>query len=238
MFKPALLVSAFLLAACNSGGPTYITADSAPQARLHVSASGYADVAPDRAIVSAGVVQQGKSAREAMIGNASLMTAVFDELEKAGIPKKNITTSQLSLQPQYDYRDRRKPTIKGYEARNTVTVKSDDIDQVGPMLDALVNAGVNNINQVQFTVKDPKAAKDQARTDAIREAKAKAESMADAAGVKLGPLLAINEAAGLTGPQPVMMKAARLESATVSTPISAGEQTLSVSVNLSYAIQE
>jgi len=145
--------------------------------------------------------------------------------------------SQLSLQPQYDYRDRRKPTITGYEARNTVTVKSDDIDQVGPMLDALVRAGVNNINQVQFTVKDPKAALEKARMDAIREAKAKAQAMADAADVKLGPLMSLNESSG-GNVQPVMMRAARMESDMISTPISAGDQTLSVRVNMSYGIAE
>jgi len=232
-----LLSSALLLMGCNSGGPTYITSNSVQQPSISVSATGTSNVAPDRAIVTAGVVQQGKTARDAMIGNASLMTAVFDELEAAKIPKKNITTSQLSLQPQYDYRDRRKPTITGYEARNTVTVKSDDIEQVGPMLDALVRAGVNNINQVQFTIKDPKSARDDAREAAIVEAKAKAESMASAAGVKLGTLLSINEGGGAR-PQPIMMQAARAEFESVATPISAGEQTLSVTVNLKYALEE
>ncbi len=243
MFRHFLLVSALssglLLSACNPGGPTYISAGDAPQARLDVSATGYANVAPDRATVSAGVVQQGKTAREAMMANATLMTAVYDELETAKIPKSNITTSQLSLQPQYDYRDRRKPVITGYEARNTVTVKSDDIDQVGPMLDALVRAGVNNINQVKFTVKDPKSALTKARADAIREAREKAQSMAAAADVKLGPLLSINESGGGINPQPVMMRAARMEmSSDAVTPISAGDQTMSVRVNLSYGIIE
>jgi len=238
MFKPALITAALLLTACNSGAPTYVSLGSDLQPSLDVSATGYADVAPDRATVSAGVVKQGQTARTAMQANATLMTAVFDEIDAAGIPKKNITTSQLSLQPQYDYRDRSKPTIKGYEARNTVTVNSDDIEQVGPMLDALVRAGVNNINQVKFSVKDPKAALAQARLDAIREAKEKAESMANAAGVKLGPLLSIreNNGSGFT-PQPRMM-AARMGMGDAVTPISAGEQTLSVSVNLSYRIGE
>ena len=238
MFRAALLTSALLLTACNPGGPTYVSTGSASQPTLNVSATGYAEATPDRALVSAGVVQQGKTAREAMMGNATLMTAVFDELEAAGIPKKNITTSQLSLQPQYDYRDRQRPTIKGYEARNTVSVKSDDIEQVGPMLDALVRAGVNNINQVQFSVKDPKAALDKAREDAIREAREKAESMANAAGVKLGPLLSMNENNRGNMPQPVMMRSARMEMSDAVTPISAGEQTMSVSVNLSYGIAE
>ena len=115
MFKPAFFTAALLLTACNSGGPTYISAGDSPQARIDVSATGQAEASPDRATVSAGVVQQGKTAREAMFGNATLMTAIFDELEAAGIPKSDITTSQLSLKPQYDYRDRKKPTITGYE---------------------------------------------------------------------------------------------------------------------------
>lgn len=242
MFKPALISAfcsgALLLGACNPGAPTYISTGSASQPTLTVSAIGQVSATPDQARVSAGVVQQGKTAREAMMGNATLMTAVFDELEAAGIPKKNITTSQLSLQPQYDYRDRRAPTIKGYEVRNTVTVTSEDIEQVGPMLDALVRAGVNNINQVQFSIKDPKSALDKARADAVAEAKTKAQAMADAAGVKLGPLLSMSESNRGGMPQPVMMRSARIEMSDAVTPISAGEQTMSVSVNLSYGIAE
>ena len=238
LLTTALLSSAFLMAACNSGAPTYISTGSAAQPTLNVSATGQVSASPDRATVSAGVLQQGKTAREAMFSNATLMTAVFDELEAAGIPKSDITTSQLSLRPQYDRRDRTKPTIKGYEARNTVMVKSDDIEQVGPMLDALVRAGVNTINQVQFSVKDPKTALSKAREDAIREAREKAESMAEAAGVKLGPLLSMNENGGGMNPRPAIAYSSRLEMGDVSTPISAGDQTLSVSVNLSYGISE
>ena len=235
--KTLLLPVALLMTACNSGGPTYITSNSVQQPHLDVSATGVSNIAPDQATVSAGVVQQGKTAREAMIGNATLMTTVFEELEAAGIPKNNITTSQLSLQPQYNYRNQSKPTVIGYEARNMVTVKSDDIDGVGPMLDALVRAGVNNINQVRFSVKDPKAARDQARENAIKDARAKAENMASAAGVKLGALLSINEGGGANFPQPVSLQAARVEFSE-STPVSAGEQSIRVTVHLSYALEQ
>ena len=94
------------LSACNSGGPTYITAGEPPMAKIQVSATGTANMAPDMATVSAGVVTQGKTAREAMFGNATKMTSVFEELEAAGIEKKFITTSQLSLQPKYNYQNR------------------------------------------------------------------------------------------------------------------------------------
>ncbi len=231
-------VAALGLVACNSGAPTYITAGEAPQAALTVSATGSVSAAPDRAIVTAGVVSEGKSAREAMINNATLMNTVYEELEAAGIAQKNVNTSQLSLQPRYDYRDRQAPKISGYEARNTVTVKSETLDTVGAMLDALVKAGVNNINGVSFSISDPKNAQAQAREDAIKEAKAKAEAMASAAGVKLGPLLSLTENNFSPNPRPMMMASRmQMESDSV-TPISAGEQSLQVTVNMRYAIVE
>ena len=192
---------------------------------------------PDMATVSAGVVTQGKTAREAMFGNATKMTRVFEELEAAGIEKKHITTSQLSLKPKYNYQNRKAPKIDGYEARNTVSAKTYNLDDVGAMLDALVKAGVNNINGVQFSIKDSKSARDKAREDAIREAREKAESMASAAGVKLGKLKSLSESGGNFRPQPVAY-ALEARSAGASTPVAAGEQAISVTVNMSYDIAE
>ena len=238
MKKTILAVAATLtLSACNSGGPTYITAGDPPMAKIQVSATGTANMAPDMATVSAGVVTQGKTAREAMFGNATKMTRVFEELEAAGIEKKHITTSRLSLQPKYNYQNRQAPKIDGYEARNTVSAKTYNLDDVGAMLDALVKAGVNNINGVQFSIKDSKAARDKARADAIREAREKAESMASAAGVKLGKLKSLSEGGGNNNPRPVAY-ALESRSAGASTPVAAGEQEISVTVNMSYDIVE
>ncbi|WP_026941183.1 SIMPL domain-containing protein [Hellea balneolensis] len=228
-------LSVLALASCNSGAPTYITTGEAPMAKIQVSATGTSNMAPDMATVSAGVVTQGKTAREAMFGNATKMTRVFEELEAAGIEKKYITTSQLSLQPKYNYQNRQAPRIDGYEARNTVSAKTYDLDSVGAMLDALVKAGVNNINGVQFSIKDSKAARDKAREEAILEAREKAESMAAAAGVKLGKLKSLSESGGNFNPRPVAY-AMEARSAGASTPVSAGEQTISVTVNMSYDI--
>jgi len=227
------------LSACNSGGPSYITSSAVPSPQIQVSATGTSTQVPDVATVSAGAVSEGQSAREAMIGNATKMTAVFDALIEAGIEEKNIRTSQLSLQPRYNYQNRhngrKAPRIDGYEARNTVTVKSYDIEKVGVMLDALVKAGMNNINNVQFSVKDPKAAKAEAREAAIVEAREKAQAMAKAAGVKLGKLTSISESGGGARAYQQFSRSASLESA--STPVAAGEQTLSVTVNMVYEIK-
>jgi len=205
--------------------------------KIHASGTGMAAQAPDQASVSAGVVTEGATAGEAMRKNAALMTSTFAALKKAGIAERNIQTSQMSLQPRYDYQNRQKPRITGYEVRNTVSAKSEDLEKVGPMLDALVAAGVNNINGVNFSIKDSKSAKDKARVDAIEAAKVKAEGMAKAAGVRLGKILEISESGGHNPrPQPMMMRA--MADTAESTPIAAGEQTLSVTVSITYAIDQ
>jgi uncharacterized protein YggE len=207
------------------------------QGKLYVSATGQAAQAPDRASVSAGVVTQAPTAGDAMRENARQMNAAFKALKAAGIKDRDITTSQMSLQPQYDYQNRKSPRITGYEVRNTVSAMSDDLDKVGPMLDALVSAGVNNINGVNFSIKDAKSARAKARMDAIAQARAKAENMAKAAGVRLGKVLEIREGGGSTpGPQPMMMRS--MASDMESTPVAAGEQTLSVTVNITYALEQ
>lgn len=232
----AALISALSLTACNSGGPTYITSNAQAAPHISVSATGHVSQAPDRARVSAGVISQGKTADAAMTANAALMSATFEQLRAAGIEDKDIQTSQLSLQPRYVYQDRRSPKIDGYDVRNTVTASTDDLEQVGPMLDALVKAGVNNINNIAFSVSEPDIALADARSQAIKAAKAKAQAMAEAAGVSLGALTAVSEnQVGGFRPQPVTYARAALESS--ATPIAAGEQKLSVTVNLTYEIK-
>ncbi len=207
------------------------------EGKLYVSATGNAAQAPDVASVSAGVVTQAPTAADAMRANAELMNSAFAALKKAGIEKRNITTSQMSLQPQYDYQNRKAPRITGYEVRNTISAKSYNLDDVGPMLDALVSAGVNNINGVTFSIKDSKSAKNKAREQAIKDARTKAESMAKAAGVSLGKVLEIRES-GNSRPQPTMYMARSMSDSAQSTPVAAGEQTLSVTVNITYALDQ
>lgn len=239
--KKIVLITASILAMSCSSNAHETGSDPAhhemSQGKIHVSGTGHAAQAPDQASVSAGVVSEGTTAGEAMRKNASRMTSTFTALKKAGIKDRDIQTSQMSLQPRYDYTNRQKPRITGYEVRNTVSAKSDDLENVGPMLDALVEAGVNNINGVTFSIKDSKTAKGKAREDAIANAKEKADQMAKAAGVRLGRILEIRESGGgYQPPQPMMM--ARGMAADESTPIAAGEQTLSVTISLTYAIDQ
>lgn len=235
-FSHILPAAALALAACSAAVPAAAHSDGDKMPVITVSASSDVTAAPDVASVSAGVVTRGLDAGDAMSQNASLMTRVYAQLEAAGIERRYIQTSQLSLQPQYDYKDRSAPRITGYEARNTVSARTFDLDNVGPMIDALVKAGVNNINNVEFGVRDPKAAQAIARDAAIKEARSKAQAMATSAGVRLGPLQSLSEAGGST-PRPVMMQRS-MAMAADSTPISGGEQSISVTVNMVYGISQ
>ena len=157
--KKLILITASVLAmSCSPNAAIESTAQTMTQSeyemtgKLYVSATGEAAQAPDEASVSAGVVTEGKTAGEAMSANARLMSSAFSALKEAGIKDRDIQTSQMSLQPQYDYQNRQKPRITGYQARNTVSPRTDDLENVGPMLGALVSAGVNAINGVNFGI--------------------------------------------------------------------------------------
>lgn len=207
--------------------------------RISVSARGNASAAPDMAIVSAGVVSRATSARAAMADNARLMSRVFQELEAAGVPKKHIQTTQLNLNPQYDYSDRKAPRITGYQASNTVRVTSHDLKNLGNMLDVLVNVGANQIHSIQFGLQDSDNIYALARKDAVLQARSKAKTLAEAAGVTLGKVLHIAEGHEINQPMPYQL-AARADGASfkASTPVAGGEQSYSVTVTMIYAIRQ
>lgn len=241
--KPlSLFTAAFIVAACSQASvPDAAAHDEGAHtkpAQIYVSGQGTSSRVPNQAVVMAGVVTNAPTASEAMRANAAKMNAVFDQLKSVGIKQRDIQTSQLSLQPQYDYKGRGsksgEPNIIGYEARNTVSARTDDIENAGKLIDAVISAGVNNINGINFSIKDDKAARSEARAAAVKDARAKAEQLASAAGVRLGRVLEIREGGGQHQPRPMMM--ARGMAAESATPIAAGEQQVSVQVSISYAI--
>lgn len=208
--------------------------------KITVSGTGNSYQAPDIATVSTGVVTQASTAQEALSDNNRQMNATIDALLAAGILRRHIQTSQLSLNPRYDYsKTTREQRIVGYEARNTVSARSEDISSVGDMIDALVKAGANNINGINFGIKDAEGAKSEARREAVKSARRKAEEMALAAGVRLGRIVQMSESSqGFRPPQPMMMRASMGGMADESAPVEGGEQTLSVTVSITYAIED
>jgi uncharacterized protein YggE len=233
-----LSTAALAVTAALSGAALADTPGTVPIAgtRLEISADGEVTRPPDIATLSAGVVTQSSSAAAAMADNAKRMAAAIAALRRAGIADKDIRTSSLSLQPQYRYADNQPPAVTGYQASNQLTITFHDIARTGPILDALVGQGVNQISGPDFALEHPDAALDEARGQAMQRARARAEIYAKAAGLGVKRIVAISEAGGYSpAPQPrVFMMAAREKAATDVQP---GEEKIGVTLQVTFELQ-
>jgi uncharacterized protein YggE len=181
------------------------------------------------------VVTEATTAAEAMSQNAARMTQVMAALRRAGIEARDVQTSGLNLAAQYDYVQNEPPRLRGYQASNQVTVIINDLTKVGSTADAVVTAGVNQINGISFGLKDPSAAENQARQIAVRALQSKASLYARALGVELGGIRSLSEGGGYA-PQPPRPMYARAEMAMDSggTPVSAGELSIRIDITGVY----
>lgn len=210
----------------------------AQQPALNLSAYGEVKVAPDQATINFGVVTEAATAQEAMAQNAQQMTRVVAALRRAGIAERDIQTSGLNLSAQYDYQQNQPPKLRGYQATNRVTVVINDLTKVGVTADAVVAAGVNQIDGIAFGLKDSKAAEDQARQLAVRALQDKARLYAQALGVQLGGVRTLTEGGGYMPepPRPMYARAMAMDSAGGTTPVSAGELTVRIDISGTYDI--
>ncbi|MDF3811645.1 MULTISPECIES: SIMPL domain-containing protein [Rhodopseudomonas] len=209
-------------------------AETASPPSISVIGEASVSVPPDLATVDGGVTSEGKTAREASEANNVAMGKVLLALKSAGIDPKDLQTSRLSLQPQYVNQVRPGPSVlSGYRASNHVTVKVRDVARVASMIDIMVGAGANEIGGIDFMVEQASKLLDEARGQAIADARRKAEIYARAAGVALGAPLNIAEG-GSPAPRPYRKMAADLAA---SAPVAQGEETLSVSINVVWAIK-
>jgi uncharacterized protein YggE len=205
---------------------------------LTVSGEGEVRAAPNAAQISAGVVTIARSAAAALAANSKAMNNVFGALRQAGVPERSIQTSGFSVTPQYatDKNGASTQRISGYEVSNTVNVTVDDLAKTGPTLDALVASGANSIGEISFTIKDPKFLIVQARAAAVADAIARAQTLAKAAGVTLGPITSISESGGYQPPRPMYRMAAMAADAALP-PIAGGEESVTASVSITWEIR-
>lgn len=212
-------------------------------ATLTVTGTGTIDAEPDIAIISTAVVTEAKTPAEALSANNAKMTAVFATLEKAGIERKNIRTSNFSLQPRYSYfqpkpgEEQRPPAIVGYTVSNAVSVEVLDLKKTGDILTAVVTDGSNELGGISFDIADRDRLLDQAREKAVLDARRKADIYLGAANAKVGRITDFSEGFAT---RPVRFKEAALRtvSADAPVPVSAGELSLSVTVSITYEIDQ
>ena len=218
--------------------PTLAAAPTVPaETLLTISAAGESTRVPDIAIVSAGVVTQSVDARTAMRDNSAQMVRVIAALKKAGVAERDIQTSNVSLNPQYRYRENQLPELVGYQANNNVTVKLRNVAKAGDAIDALVGEGANQVNGPSFALDNSDAALDEARVDAMKKARARANLYATAAGMSVKRIVSISEAGGWQPPYPMPMVAMKAEAADAATPVSPGEVGTNVTVTVVFELQ-
>ena len=238
-FRPLLLALSLAL------GTTTMTAHAQTLASvgalsdgtlLNVSAQAEARRVPDVATISAGVVTQAADGNTAMRQNAEQMAKVMAAIKAAGIAEKDIQTSGISLNPQYRYVENEAPSITGYQATNTVSLKVRDITKLGKVLDSLASQGANQINGPTFQIDQPEPVYDEARLAALKKARDRAETYAKALGLSVRRIVSISEGGGGFRPVPMMAMAAPRGKMEMDTAVSPGETEVSVSLDVVFEL--
>lgn len=234
MRRPSLLLAAAFAAAPAAAADVQI-ATQGPV--IEITASETVQSEPDQATLGAGVTTRAPTAVAAMRDNATLMERVLARLNSLGIPRRDVQTSGVSLNPQYRYNNNAPPVFTGYEVTNQLSVILREVDRVGPTIDALVAAGANNVSGPFFSRDDDAAQRRKARETAFRAAEAHAREYAGLAGFANLRLLSIEESLQRGGPIPFDLanrEAIQVTGSSKNTPIEPGRVGTSVQLTAKY----
>ncbi len=205
--------------------------------RSSITAQGVGKVTgtPDVMTISLGVETRAASAKQALDENNKVAAEVIAVLKDSGVDPADLQTSRLSISPSYGDKN----DITGYQVTNSVTARLRDIAKAGAVIDAVGQKAGNaaRVQQLSFSIDDDSALRAAARADAVKQAQAQAKQLADAAGVKLGPVHSIVESSA-SMPTPVFAAADAAGAAPSSVPVEPGSQELSVVVQVVYDIAQ
>lgn len=204
---------------------------------LSVSGTGMVSVAPDIAYINIGVHTEEDLAANAVSSNNAQTQKVIDALKAAGIADKDIRTSNFSIYASTRYGMNGEPLGTFYAVDNTVYVTVHSLDTLGNTLDAVVRAGANSVNSIQFDVEDKSGSLSEARALAMKAARAQAEELAAAAGVTLGDVQSVSYYESYPGPVYDYIGRGGGADAAMAVPISPGQYQVTASVSLTYFIK-
>jgi len=208
--------------------------------QITVSGQGKVYTSPDIATLTLGVQTEGKDVKEITQKNVSSMNKIIDGLKKLNIENKDIQTAQYTVNSQYDWTEEGGRVLKGYTISQNVEVKIRDFTKIGDVLSMATENGANVVGDLQFSIEDAEQFKTQARAEAIKQAKEKAVVLAQQTGINLGDIINVYEDS--YGYAPVAYSSAKLMGAGTdavqeSAQIESGEQTVTVTVNLTYKVK-
>ena len=207
---------------------------------ISVNGEGFIEVAPNCATISIGVLTQDKDASRAQTANAKTAQAVINSIVNLGIERKNINTSDYNFRPTYRQDENHRNVINGYSVSNSVYVVLDNLDLVGKVIDAALSNGANNIDSLDFGIKNRKKLQDEALLLAIRDAKQRAELVAHELGKSIVGIDDISINTGGVGTMRANQKMYAMveDSMNAATPIEAGTLTCSASVHITFILSK
>jgi uncharacterized protein len=202
-----------------------------------VSGTGKATGIPDTAVISIGVTKTSSTVADAQSQTNTATNKIIEDLKKLGIAQKDIKTTNYNVNPNYDYA-RGAQNITGYTITQTLEAKVSPIDIASKAIDVATLDGANLVNGATFTFSDKtkKDLENKARTEAVRMAKEKAQSLSKATGINLGKIVDVQESNGYT-PRPILMMAAKGaedNSTAGATQLQPGENSIEIDITLSY----
>ncbi|WP_170475586.1 SIMPL domain-containing protein [Ruegeria arenilitoris] len=211
----------------------------AEERRIIVNGTGTVLAAPDMATITLGVTNQDEQAANAMAATSAAVTQILNRLEEMGLEARDIQTRDLSLNPVWSGRNGQsgeRPEITGFTASNRVVIRVRDLDGLGEIMDAVIKDGANDFGGLSFSIQEPKPMEADARAKAVSDATAKANQLAQAAGVTLGSVVSISDHAMGLRPVAQMREMSMMDAATV--PVAGGEVSVSVNVTMEFEIAE
>ncbi len=210
---------------------------AAPAIRvIEVDGTGEARGTPDVATLNLAIETHAVTAEEAASRNGALAEKIIGALKAKLGDKGKISTGGYSLNPEYDQRPSREPKIVSYTAQNSITAETGALNLLGTLIDAAIGAGANRVNYLSFALKDDSKVRSEAITIATRDAKAQADALAAALGVKLGKVVKATTVAE-SRPIPMQRGFAMAAAEKVATPVEPGEVTVPVTVSLTFYIE-
>tara|TARA_Y100000310_G_scaffold344574_1_gene458077 strand:- start:4649 stop:5422 length:774 start_codon:yes stop_codon:yes gene_type:complete len=205
---------------------------------ITISGEGGVTATPDITQVSLGYQTEDQDVAKAQQDNTEKMNKLINQLKDLDIDKEDIKTTNYSIYPRYDYINRQQ-TLRGYQVSQNVSVKIRDLDKIGEVLSLAGSAGANQVSGLSFTIDDPEDLRQQAREEALANAKEKAEALAKVAGVKLGRLVSFNESGGgYDYPMPMFAEAKAMDIGIggAAPDIEPGSQDITVNVTVTYEV--
>lgn len=234
----AFIAVTLLVFATGARAQTDTPATNQEPRTLSINGSSTVSIEPDIARIQIGVHTEGPNAQEVVASNNEQSQQLIDALTGVGIAERDIQTSNFSIVPRQEWDANGQPTgVITYVVDNSVSVTVRDLTKIGSTLEAAVEAGANNIYGIQFDLEDREAAQQQAMTAAMENARARAEVLAGAAGVELGPVLSLQTYLGSTSPIPYERNYVMADMAASSVPVATGEMLIMVDVSVVYEIQ-